>query len=111
MQNVQNLEQPVQTVQSAERVFGLSIVFSGIRCIIMYVIFPFVLPVLGIVGSFATQVDLVINVLAISGVIYSTRKFWRINYKHKVAYTFIAVVAVLLMMAFMLYDVALLQSA
>jgi NADH:ubiquinone oxidoreductase subunit 4 (subunit M) len=90
--------------QGAKRALTASLIFSGVRCILMYAIVPFVLPLLGITGLFATQVDIAINLLAIAAIIYSVRRFWKIDYKGKLAYTGIAAVAFVLLIAFIALD-------
>lgn len=88
----------------AKRALTASLAFSGVRCILMYVVLPFILPLIGITGVFAAQVDVVINLVAIGALVYSVRRFWAINYRHKIAYTAVAVVAGFVMAAFVLLD-------
>lgn len=95
---------PQADAQTAKRAFTASLLFSGIRCILMYAIIPFVLPLLGVTGIFAHQVDIVINLVAMAALIYSVRRFWQVNYKGKVAYTVIAVVAFCILIAFIALD-------
>lgn len=85
--------------------FGLSVAFSGIRCIIQYMILPFVLPVIGIAGQFANYVSAIINIVAIVTIIITLRHFWRINYKYKWAYSALAIPALLTLVAFMVLDI------
>lgn len=92
------------TARSAEQAFGFSIVFSGVRCIIQYVILPFVLPILGIAGELAAHITLLINVLAIGALLFSLRRFWRINYSHKWTYLAIALPALVILSAFLYFD-------
>ncbi len=88
----------------AKRALTASLAFSGVRCILMYVILPFVLPLVGLTGVFATRADIVINVVAIAALGYSVARFWKINYRHKMAYTGVAAVAFVLLAAFILLD-------
>jgi hypothetical protein len=90
--------------EKAKRVLTASLIFSGIRCILMYAIIPFVLPLLGITGMFAHQVDIAINLLAIAALVYSVRRFWQINYRGKIVYTVIAAVAFVILIAFIALD-------
>ncbi len=88
----------------AKRAFSASLAFSGVRCILMYVVLPFLLPLIGVTGVFAAQIDVLINLVAIGALIYSVRRFWAINYRHKVAYSAVALVAGFVMAAFILLD-------
>ena len=103
---------PAQTVyddstsSQAENAFSFALIFSGVRCVIMYVILPFVLPLIGIAGQFGVWIDLLINVVAIGAVIYSLRRFWTINYKRKWQYLPVALVALVLLVAFIGLDIS-----
>jgi hypothetical protein len=96
--------------QKAERAFGFSLLMSGIRCIIVYAILPFVLPLLGMTTQVTVGVSLMIDVAALSALLYSVRKFWRIDYRYKRQYTAIAVVAGLVLVAFIALDIAVLLN-
>lgn len=96
-------EQAAETA-NAERAFSFALLFSGVRCIFMYVVLPFVLPLVGIAGNFSLYIDIVINIVAIAAVIYSLRKFWMIDYKYKWQYTPVAIVALLVLVAFIALD-------
>lgn len=93
-----------QQTSDAENAFSFALMFSGIRCVLMYAILPFVLPLIGVAGDFGIWIDLVINVIAIGAIIYSLRRFWRINYKRKWQYLPVALVALLLLVAFIVLD-------
>ena len=93
-----------QAAAGAKRALTAGLAFSAVRCILMYVILPFVLPLIGLTGVFAVRADIVINLVAMAALGYSVRRFWRINYKHKMAYTFVAAVALVMLAAFLLLD-------
>ncbi len=94
----------------AEGAFSFALVFSGVRCILMYVVMPFILPIIGIAGTGAAYLDLGINTIAIGAIIYSLRRFWAVDYKYKWQYLPVAVVALAILSAFMLLDVQTLLS-
>lgn len=89
----------------AKGAFSFALLFSGVRCIIMYVILPFILPVIGLAGDFGVWLDIVINFVAIGAIIYSLRRFWTINYNRKWQYLPVAIVALFLLSAFIALDV------
>jgi hypothetical protein len=93
-----------RAAEGAKRALTASLLFSGVRCILMYVIIPFVLPLIGVTGLFAAQLDILINLVAIAALIYSVRRFWQINYHGKVAYTLVAVVAFVFLLIFIALD-------
>lgn len=94
------------TERNAERAFSLSLVFSGVRCILQYVALPFILPLVGIAGEFSVIISLTINVAAIAAILYSLRTFWRIGYKYRLQYLPVAVTALVLLVSFIVLDVA-----
>jgi hypothetical protein len=93
-----------QPPPDAERAFNISLVFTAIRCIIQYVILPFVLPIIGVAGNVAVQISLVINVVAIVAIIFSVRRFWQVDYKGKWNYLIIAIFALLFLAVFLYVD-------
>ena len=60
----------------AARLFSLSIVISGTRCLLTYIVFPWVLPVLGIAGGVGPAVGVIVGVVAIAFNLLSIRR-WR----------------------------------
>ncbi len=90
----------------AENAFSFALIFSGVRCVIMYAILPFVLPLIGIAGDFGLWIDIVINLIALGAIIYSLRRFWTINYKRKWQYLPVAIVAMVLVIAFIALDIS-----
>ena len=67
---------PTADQNEAARLFSLSIVISGTRCLLTYIVFPWVLPVLGIAGGVGPVVGVVVGVVAIAFNILSIRR-WR----------------------------------
>ena len=94
-----------KTTTQAENAFSLALMFSGIRCVLMYAILPFVLPLVGLAGDFSLWLDIGINSIAIGAIIYSLRRFWTINYKRKWQYLSVALFALVLLVAFMILDI------
>ncbi|MEM9954670.1 MAG: hypothetical protein AAF846_23880 [Chloroflexota bacterium] len=97
-----------KTTSQAENAFSLALMFSGVRCVLMYAILPFVLPLINLAGDFSLWLDLVINSIAITAIIYSLRRFWTINYKRKWQYLPVALVALVLLIAFVILDIVML---
>lgn len=108
MSQTQLKSAPVEVVQnpaeSAERAFKFSLIFSGVRCMLQYAILPFVLPAFGIAADAAMPLLLVINVLAIVSILFSIRRFWKINYRYKWQYLGISIVTLTILTAFIISD-------
>lgn len=60
----------------AQRSFSISMLVSGIRCVLAYVILPFVTPLLGIAPGVGPGLGIVIGTVAIAANLYSMRRFW-----------------------------------
>jgi len=93
----------------AENALTFSLMFSGIRCIFQYALFPFILPVIGVASNVAIPFLLLINTIAIVSIFFSLRRFWTIQYKHRWQYLFVAIVALVVLVAFQIFDIQMLQ--
>ncbi len=67
---------PAADQNEAARLFSLSIVISGTRCLLTYIVFPWVLPVLGIAGGVGPVVGVIVGLVAIAFNLLSIRR-WR----------------------------------
>lgn len=94
-----------QATAQAERRLGWSLAFSGVRCILQYAILPFVLPFIGVASEATIPLMLILSGIAVISIVSSLRRFWQIDYKHKWMYLGVAVTALILLAAFISYDV------
>ncbi len=87
----------------AERVFSKSVVISGIRCVLTYVIFPFVAPLIGLTANTGAVLGVLIGVVAIVFNVMSIRRFFKADHPYKWwASTLNAAVIVLLVVLFII---------
>ena len=77
----------VGTADTPERTFSVSIVVSAVRCTLTYVIFPWVLPVLGVARGVGPGIGLVIGTVAIAANVVSIRRFWAVDHRWKLPIT------------------------
>lgn len=94
-----------EPAQSAERAFSWSLLFSGVRCVLQYALLPFFLPLIGLAGDFSVAISLTINIVAIIAIVFSLRRFWQIDYRRKWQYLPVALVALVMLVAFIILDV------
>lgn len=59
-------------------------VISGIRCVLAYVVFPFVVPLVGLADGVGPALGLVIGVVAIVANVISFRRFYRSGHRWRV---------------------------
>ncbi|GIK28034.1 MAG: hypothetical protein BroJett007_11720 [Chloroflexota bacterium] len=91
--------------RAAENTFMASMLFAGVRCILEYVVLPFLLPLLNLSDSIAVPLVMGVNIVAFVALIASVRKFYAINYKHKHLYLAVAVVGGVVLSIFLIGNV------
>ena len=75
------------TAAEARSAFQKSLFFTTCRCLLMYIVLPFVLPAVGIARGVGPVVGIAIGLLAIVSIIYSIRRFWRADHSKRWHYT------------------------
>ena len=75
------------TAAEARSAFQRSLLFTTARCLLMYIVFPFVLPAIGVASGVGPVVSILIGVLAIVSICYSIRRFWRADHSKRWHYT------------------------
>ncbi|HUS43971.1 MAG TPA: hypothetical protein VMY16_15005 [Ilumatobacteraceae bacterium] len=80
-------EGQTSTANEARSAFQKSLFISTCRCLLMYIVFPFVLPAVGIARGVGPYIGVVIGVLAMVSIVYSIRRFWRANHSKRWHYT------------------------
>jgi hypothetical protein len=103
MRNVLRLpEGQTATAAEARSAFQKSLFISTCRCTLMYIVFPFVLPAVGIARGVGPIIGVVIGMLAIVSITYSIRRFWRANHSKRWHYTIfgLTIIGFLIFLAF-----------
>lgn len=108
----QYTEAPEGTVSlsEAQRAFSLSMVVSGIRCVLAYVILPFVTPFLGLAPGVGPVLGLGIGAVAITANVFSLRRFWRVKHPWRRWITVLHVAVITFLLVLMGVDTAELMS-
>jgi hypothetical protein len=75
------------TAAEARSAFQKSLVWTTCRCLLMYIVLPFVLPAVGIARGVGPVVGIVIGLVAIVSIVYSIRRFWRADHSKRWHYT------------------------
>lgn len=79
-QNVRT-ETPRITDSEAQRAFSWAIVISGIRCLIAYILLPFVIPFIGLAEGVGPWLGIGIGLVAIVANVFSIRRFARSSHR------------------------------
>lgn len=80
------LDAPAGTAAGARQAFQTSIMVAAVRCILMYLVFPFVLPAVGIASGVGPAVGLVVNTAATVCIVMSMRRFFRADHPKRWLY-------------------------
>ncbi len=99
-----------ESLGQVERAFNLSMVASGIRCVLAYVVLPFVTPLLGIAPGVGPTLGIAIAVVAIGANVISMRRFWRVQHRWRTPVTVLHVGVIGFLLALIAVDVAALIS-
>ena len=92
--------------QAAERRFSQSMVVSGTRCLLAYVVFPYVFPLIGVADVVGPAVGVAIGAVAVVFNVVSIRRFWRVNHRLKWALSAVNVAVIGLMSFLAAGDIA-----
>lgn len=77
-----------------------SIIISGIRCTITYLLVPILIPIFGFAGTLAAPLSIALCLYAIVNGVVSVRNFWLADHRRRWAYTgFMAAIFGLLLVA------------
>ena len=85
---------PKASADQARKAFQTSIAVATVRCLLMYIVFPFVLPLIGIAKGVGPWIGLVISALAIVCITMSIRRFWRADHSKRWHYTVFGTVVI-----------------
>ena len=84
----------------AHRAFRVSVLVSAVRCLIMYIAIPVLVPLLSLAGWVAAPVGIALCVVAVVNGVVSVRRFWASDHPRRWMYTwFMGVVFVILAVA------------
>jgi hypothetical protein len=74
------VDAPAGTAEGARKAFQTSLLVATVRCLLMYIVFPFVLPAIGLASDVGPAIGLAISAAAIVCIVMSMRRFWRADH-------------------------------
>lgn len=86
-----------KVLPDAHKAFRTSLVVSGIRCLITYLVVPIAVPLLSFAGVFAAPIGIALCVVAVVNGIISVRRFWTSHHRMRWMYTWFIVVVFLVL--------------
>lgn len=91
---------------AARRLFSTAIVVSGIRCLVTYVLLPFVAPLVGLAASVGPGVGVAVGTVAIAANVLTIRRFHNGRHRWRWGITAIAVSVICLLVVLLVRDVS-----
>ena len=95
---------PGEAKADAQRAFNRSMIVSGIRCTLAYVVLPFIAPLIGLAPGVGPVLGITIAVVAIIANVVSIRRFWRAQHPWRKPITVLHVAVIALMVVLIVYD-------
>lgn len=71
------------TEAQATRAFSLSVAASAIRCTLTYIVFPWLLPAVGVASGTGPVIGIPVALVAVGFNLASIRRFWRADHRWK----------------------------
>lgn len=96
--------------RQAQRAFSLSMVVSGIRCALTYIVLPFVTPFLGLAPGVGPTLGIVIGVVAVAANAVSLSRFWRLRHPWRRPVTVLHFAVIGLLLVLITFDVVALAN-
>jgi hypothetical protein len=78
---------PKASAGEARKAFQTSLMVATVRCLLMYIVFPFVLPAIGVASGVGPWIGLPIGIAAVIAITMSIRRFWRADHSKRWHYT------------------------
>lgn len=98
-------ERKAATRDEAQRLFGTSMLVSATRCLLTYIVFPIVTPLLGTATSVAPAIGLPIAVVALWFDVAGIRRFWLANHRWRWPVTLVYLAVMALVSALLVGDI------
>jgi len=89
----------------AQRAFSTSVLVSAVRCVLTYLVLPFLAPALGLAAGVGPAIGIPVGAVAIAFNITTIRRFWAADHRWRWAYTVLALTVIALLVVLMVADV------
>lgn len=96
---------PPVAEDAVNRVFNVSILLSALRCLLSYVVFPIVTPLLGAARGVGPALGIPIAVLALTFDVLGIRRFWLARHRWRWAMTGVYLAVMVLVTVLLVQDV------
>lgn len=97
---------PGVSAATAYSAFQKSMLISGTRCTLTYVVFPFVLPLLALSPRVGGFIGVVIGSVALVSDVFTIRRFFAVDHKYRWYFSAVALSVICLMVVLLVEDFA-----
>lgn len=80
------VDAPKQSIMGAEGVFGKSIMVSGLRCTLTYIVLPLLAPIFNLTGASLPVIGLLLGAVSMVAIVISMRRFFAADHKYRWGY-------------------------
>ncbi len=87
-----------------EEGFSKSIVVSAVRCLLTYIVFPFVTPFISVAADVGPWIGISLGTFAIFANLFSIRRFWKAQHKWRKPVTVVHVGIIVLLVILVIND-------
>ncbi len=94
----------------ATRAFSRSMAISTVRCSLTYLVFPFLLPALGLVTNAGIMIGIVIGLLAIVADVFAIRRVFAADHKWRWQFATADLVVITLLLVLLVEDIVQLST-
>lgn len=92
------------TETSARKLAETSLLVSSVRCLLTYIVLPFVLPIVHVGTGVTPVVGLVLGTVAIAANVASVRRFWAADHRYRWHYSALASLIVAMLVWLVVHD-------
>jgi hypothetical protein len=87
------------------RIFSASIFLSALRCLLSYIVLPFVLPAIGVARGVGPAIGIPIGILALTFDFLGIRRFWMADHRQRWAFTALYAVVGTMVLVLLIVDI------
>lgn len=99
-------ERKASTEHAAQQLFGTSMTISALRCLLSYIVFPILTPLIGSAAGVGPAIGIPIAVVALVFDARGIRRFWLANHRWRWPITFIYLAVMGLVTFLLVGDIA-----
>jgi hypothetical protein len=90
---------------AAQRAFSTAILISAVRCLLTYILLPFVAPAVGLATGVGPVIGILIGLTAVTANGFTIRRFHRAGHRLRWAYTAVSGAVIVLLLVLMVQDI------